>query len=90
MPSNKLFKNNGDNTFTEVAQNIGAAGPLAAGIIIGLGLLIMIETGTKIYSLHKIIIMEIFCLEMIAAFFSYILGNLQHKFRSNGNGCCIW
>ncbi len=36
-PSNKLFKNNGDNTFTEVAQNIGAAGPLAAGIIMGLG-----------------------------------------------------
>ncbi|MAV70230.1 MAG: hypothetical protein CMG04_05620 [Candidatus Marinimicrobia bacterium] len=36
-PSNKLFKNNGDNTFIEVAQNIGAAGPLAAGIIMGLG-----------------------------------------------------
>ncbi len=36
-PSNKLFRNNGDNTFTEVAQNVGAAGPLAAGIIMGLG-----------------------------------------------------
>ena len=36
-PPNKLFKNNGDGTFFEVAQNIGAAGPLAAGIIMGLG-----------------------------------------------------
>ena len=34
---NKLFKNNGDGTFVDVAQNIGAAGPLAAGIIMGLG-----------------------------------------------------
>ncbi len=34
---NKLFKNNGDGTFVDVAQNIGAAGPLTAGIIMGLG-----------------------------------------------------
>ena len=34
---NKLFKNNGDGTFVDVAQNINAAGPLTAGIIMGLG-----------------------------------------------------
>jgi len=34
---NKFFKNNGDGTFIDVAQNIGAAGPLSAGIIMGLG-----------------------------------------------------
>jgi|TARA_B110001454_G_scaffold75914_1_gene73483 hypothetical protein len=34
---NKMFKNNGDGTFVDVAQNIGAAGPLSAGIVMGLG-----------------------------------------------------
>ena len=34
---NKLFKNNGDGTFIDVAQNIGAAGPINSGVVMGLG-----------------------------------------------------
>ena len=35
--SNLLFKNNGDGTFVEVAQNIGATGPPSGCVIMGLG-----------------------------------------------------
>ena len=35
--SNLLFKNNGDGTFIEIAQNIGATGPHSGCVIMGLG-----------------------------------------------------
>ena len=35
--SNLLFKNNGDGTFVEIAQNIGATGPPSGCVIMGLG-----------------------------------------------------
>ena len=34
---NLLYKNNGDGTFIDIAQNVGATGPTGAGIIMGLG-----------------------------------------------------
>ena len=34
---NLLYKNNGDGTFIDIAQNVGATGPIGAGIIMGLG-----------------------------------------------------
>ncbi|MBT3502877.1 MAG: T9SS type A sorting domain-containing protein [Candidatus Marinimicrobia bacterium] len=34
---NKMYMNNGDGTFIDVAQNINVAGPLSAGIVMGLG-----------------------------------------------------
>ena len=34
---NLLYKNNGDGTFIDIAQNVGATGPVGAGIIMGLG-----------------------------------------------------
>ena len=37
LNTNKYFKNNGDGTFVDVAQNIGAAGPIDSGVIMGLG-----------------------------------------------------
>lgn len=34
---NKMFRNNGDGTFVDVAQNIGVEGPISAGVVMGLG-----------------------------------------------------
>ena len=34
---NLLYKNNGDGTFIDIAQNVAATGPIGAGIIMGLG-----------------------------------------------------
>ncbi|MBT7900322.1 MAG: T9SS type A sorting domain-containing protein [Candidatus Marinimicrobia bacterium] len=36
--TNLLFQNNGDETFTEVGENVGATGPSVAGLIMGLGI----------------------------------------------------
>jgi hypothetical protein len=35
--ANYFFKNNGDGTFVDIAQNINAAGPLNGGLVMGLG-----------------------------------------------------
>ena len=35
--SNKMYRNNGDGTFVDLAQTIGVEGPSTAGVIMGLG-----------------------------------------------------
>ena len=37
LETNKFYKNNGDGTFTDIAINVSAAGPMVGGIVMGLG-----------------------------------------------------
>ena len=58
LNTNKFFKNNGDGTFVDVAQNIDAAGPIDSGVIMGLGFIDYDRDGDQdIY--YRIIILEI-------------------------------